>query len=446
MVVGITACCAIFPKCIIAGVAHSRCRKTTRQKPRCSAYNSFAPFFQLHLSFVPFLFITFSLVLIYFSFRSFLGGIAYLAFFQQELAKPPSSFTPFATVIAPCKGLDEGLRENLTALLELDYPEYEVIFVVNGVDDLAVPIINELVKSNDFLPQRGLIGAEDSRDSGQKVENIRTAARFVDEESSILVFVDSDARPQKDWLRHLVAPLENENVGAATGYRWFISKNPTFASELRAAWNASIASALGPNLSSNFCWGGSMAIRRDVWERLDLTERLRGTLSDDFAVTRAMNNAGLDIVFIPQALTPSVESCTIRELFEFTTRQMKITRVYKTELWAVSFIGSALFCGVVLSAFLIILLSRSNDWLVWSAIATLSIVSALSIAKAWLRQKAVSLVIAEASGQRLSQLTLWSVAPFLFLANCVSALFSRTIHWRGFRYRLVSSTETERLN
>ena len=54
----------------------------------------------------------------------------------------------------------------------------------------------------------------------------------------------------------------NGSVGAATGYRWFISNNPTFASEMRCAWNASTASALGPNTNTNFCWGGSSAIRR----------------------------------------------------------------------------------------------------------------------------------------------------------------------------------------
>jgi cellulose synthase/poly-beta-1,6-N-acetylglucosamine synthase-like glycosyltransferase len=102
----------------------------------------------------------------------------------------------------------------------------------------------------------------------------------------------------------------------------------SFASELRSAWNASIASALGPNLKSNFCWGGSTAIRRDVFERIDMREKWRGTLSDDFAVTRAIKAAGLAIYFVPKALIASVESCTFKELFEFTNRQMKITRVY----------------------------------------------------------------------------------------------------------------------
>ena len=289
-----------------------------------------------------------------------------------------------------------------------------------------------------------MVVAEISTDSSQKVENIREAVRHADPRSEVFVFVDSDARPQKNWLKHLVARLYDERVGVATGYRWFISKKMTFASELRSAWNASIASALGPN--SSFCWAGSMAIRRQVWERLDLSDRLEGTVSDDFTIARIVKEDGLSIRLVPQALTPSIENCTLRELFEFTTRQIKITRVYATPLWLMSFFGSALFCGVMLSAFLIVLFSRANDSLVWVAIATITTVSILSIGKAWLRLKAVSLVIPMASRQKFAQLTLWILAPPVFLWNCVCALFSRMIRWRGTRYKLVSATETERLN
>ncbi len=409
------------------------------------------------------IFYIFSAILIYFSIRSLIGGFAFLAYFRSELAKPLRSFTPFVTVIAPCKGLDDGLRENLTALLELEYPEYEVIFVVDDENDPATSVIrnflgneeefeqdvqdkqdgNETSGFHPFHPVK-MIVAPRSTDSSQKVENIREAVKHADDRSEAFVFVDSDARPQASWLKALVAGIEDESIGIATGYRWYLSKKSSFASELRSAWNASIASALGPK--SSFCWAGSMAIRRNVWERLKMSERLKGTVSDDFVAARVVLEVGLDIRLIPEAVTPSIEDCTMAEMFEFTTRQMKLTRVYKTELWALSFFGSALFCGVMLSAFLITVLSRSNTWLVWTAIATLAIVSALSIGKAWLRLKAVTLVIPAASRQLIPQLTLWLLAPPVFLWNCICALLSRTMNWRGIRYRLVSATETERLN
>lgn len=408
-------------------------------------------------------FYIFAALLIYLSYKSFRGGIDYLNYFKQELARPPSEFTPFATVIAPCKGMDEGLERNLAALIEQDYPAYEVIFVVDDESDSAVPVIDEIVSRKDAesqsvadpssadppqfrLVSSKLVVAPTAVESSQKVENLREAVLHTDERSEVLVFVDSDARPARNWLRSLVAPLSDESIGASSGYRWFLSEKPTFASELRSAWNASIASALGPNVKSNFCWGGSTAILRKTFERIGMREKWRGTLSDDFAVTRTLSEAGLPIHFVPRALIPSFESCSMRECLEFTTRQMKITRVYMAHLWLLSFFGSGLFTFVMLSSILIAVFSKQNTAFVWAAIATLVIVSVFSVGKAWLRSKAVGMVIPAASKQTFAQLTLWLLSPPLFLLNSILALVSRRLNWRGITYELVSPTETRRID
>jgi cellulose synthase/poly-beta-1,6-N-acetylglucosamine synthase-like glycosyltransferase len=388
-----------------------------------------------------------SLVLIYFSYRSIRGGIDYLNYFKKELANAPTTLAPFATVICPCKGEEGGLLENIEALFEQEYPGYEVVFVVDDKDDAAVKIIEDVSrKAAKDAKKTKLVVASKATDSSQKVENLREAVLHADERSEVFVFVDSDARPVKDWLWSLVAPLENENVGATTGYRWFISNQSTFASELRDIWNASIASQLGPNTNRNFCWGGSTAIRRDIFEKLDIRAKWRGTLSDDFTVMRAMKAAGLEIVFVPQALTASVDDCNIREMFEFTTRQMKITRVYAQKFWLMSFFGSGLFCLVMLWSLAIVIFSRQDSAAVVFAILTLVAVSILSIGKSCLRLKAVQLVLTGHDNalrkQFIPQMTLWLVSPFVFFANCIAALFSRRIRWRGMTYEMVSANET----
>lgn len=434
-----------------------------------------------------YVFYSLATLLVWFSYKSFRGGIDYLKFFKREIAKPLSTYTPFATIIAPCKGLDEGLEKNLRALLEQDYPAYEVIFVVDDQNDPSVSTFEKLVNRQEAETQRifnqdrqdgqdflemvnvanhpehpvhpvnfssaspGLGGekivvAPKAVESSQKVVNLREAVLHASDRSEVFVFVDSDARPASEWLRYLVAPLADKSVGAASGYRWYISKNPSFASEMRNMWNASIASALGPNTASNFCWGGSMAIRRDTFETLNIREKWRGTLSDDFTVTRAMNEAGLKIHFVPQALTPSVENCSLREMFEFTNRQMKITRVYAQKLWLMSFFGSGLFNAVMAAAFLIVIFSGRNSFAVWFSIGTLVLVSIFSIAKSTLRLRAVRLVLTdyenETRKQYFYQNVLWLLAPALFFINCIAALFSRRINWRGTVYEMHSATET----
>ncbi|MEO7657999.1 MAG: glycosyltransferase [Pyrinomonadaceae bacterium] len=387
------------------------------------------------------------MVLILLSLKSFLGGIEYLRYFKTQIAKPRSGYTPFLTIIAPSRGLDDGLADNLQALFDQDYPDHEIVFVVDDPADRAVGVINEVcqITANKRVKTK-LVVAPKAVGCSQKVENLREGVLHAADASELFVFVDSDVRPASDWLRDLAAPLEDENTGASTGYRWFISKRPTFASELRSAWNASIASSLGPNTRSNFCWGGSMAIRRDIFDRLDMRERWVGTLSDDLALTRELNKADLPIIFVPQALTASIEDCTFGGMLEFTTRQIKITRVYAPKLWLLSFLGSGLFNVVMISAFLIVIFARQNNFSVFAATSTLIIVTVLSTAKAWLRLNSVKLVLTEhrtkLTRQFWTQNTLWLLSPAIFFYNSLAAWSSRRMKWRGTVYELKSRTET----
>src|SRR6185437_16633462 len=88
-----------------------------------------------------FVFYILAAMLIFFSYKSFRGGVEYYKYFEQELSRPRTTYTPFATVIAPCKGVDEGLEDNLSPLLMQDYPEYELLFVVDSENESAVEVI-----------------------------------------------------------------------------------------------------------------------------------------------------------------------------------------------------------------------------------------------------------------------------------------------------------------
>lgn len=392
-----------------------------------------------------FVFYFFAALLVFMSWKSLRGGIDYLNFFKKELAAPKSDFAPFVSIIAPCRGLDEDLEANLSALFRQDFPRYEILFAVDDENDEAVSTIEKLLTAH-RSPLTKLVVAGKANDSAQKVHNLRQAVLEVSDESEILVFVDSDARPSANWLRDLIAPLRDEKIGAATAYRWFISKKMTFASEMRSVWNASIASALGANLKTNFCWGGSMALRRETFEKLEIRGKWQGVLSDDFAVTRALKEAGLPVYFVPQALAASVENCTSRELLEFTTRQMKITRVYSPHLWIQAFIGSFIFNLVFVWGIFILIFGAIREFSFWFALASLILISAFSTGKAWLRLNAVKLVLKdyekELNRQFFTQNTLWILSPALFFYNSLCALLSRKIIWRGIKYELKSPNQT----
>ncbi len=398
-----------------------------------------------------FVFYIFATLILWQGIVSLAGGFGYLAFVRREMRGSRDdevAFTPFATVVAPCRGLDQGLRENLAALFVQQYPAYEIIFVVDSETDDALPVIEEARRqwSRAENLQTRVVIAGKAIDSGQKVHNLRMAIPQVDPRSEVFVFVDTDARPRADWLGSLVAPLADKETGAATGYRWYVPVRGGLGSRVRAVWNASIASALGERTNRNFCWGGSTAIRRETIARLDMLERWRGTLSDDFALTRALREAKLPIRFVPNCLVASFEDCSIRELLEFTTRQMKITRVYSAHLWTIALVTNLFFVLVFFGGIALVVLRAAQEHSFALPLAFILGIYVLGTMKAYLRLQAVELPLAahrtELRRDAASHLFLWPLASALYLYNALAAACSRRIEWRGLVYELKSPTET----
>lgn len=394
------------------------------------------------------LFYFFASISIYLGFLSLRNGVRFVRYIQSETARIFPPFTPFVTVIVPLRGLDDGLYENITAIFSQDYPAYEVIFVSDDETDAAWAIVERarLDFRDESGPTMRTIIAGSAVDRGQKVHNLSVAASDVDRASEVLVFVDSDARPASTWLRSLVAPLADEAVGATTGYRWFVPVRGGLFSHLRSVWNAAIASALGADEKRNFCWGGSTAIRKSTFESCKVLDHWRGTVSDDFGMTRALRSKQRTIKFIPQCLTPSFEECSFRELVEFTTRQLKITRAYAPHLWKPLLAGSAIFVMVFFGGFGFVIARAALGLSFATPLVLLLIIFAMGAAKSHLRLRAVALVISDSRMKRaattLAHITLWPFASMLYFYNAVAAAFSRRITWRGITYELKSESET----
>jgi ceramide glucosyltransferase len=392
-------------------------------------------------------------IVIWLGILSVRGGKRFADYIRLDTARSLPDFTPFVSIIAPTRGLDQGLHENLTALFQQEYPDYEIIFVTDEETDPSLSVIEEVKRSiastarlsdEKIIPARVVIAGA-AVDSGQKVHNLRVAVGEIDSRSEVLVFVDADACPQVQWLKSLVAPLHDQDIGAATGYRWFIPLHGGLGSHLCSVWNASIASALGESHDKNFCWGGSTAIRRDTFERLHIRERWRSTVSDDFTLTNALKEAHLPIHFAAACLIASLQDCTFRELIEFTTRQLKITRVYASHLWKAALLGSLLFVLVFFGGIVLVSMRAVLGLSFWLPLLLLCLIFVLGALKGYIRLRAVQLPLAkyrrELSGMLPAHLLLWPITSALFLYNSVAAMFSRQIQWRGIRYELKSPTE-----
>jgi ceramide glucosyltransferase len=370
-------------------------------------------------------------------------GLRWVEFVRRRMQGDPGFNAPRAALLCPCKGMEPGLERNLVALTEFDYRNYEIFFIVASASDSAYTTVKRVAEHS--KPPAHVIIADKPEGCGEKVHNLRVAVEQLPAEFEVLVFADSDGRPDKFWLRRLVAPLNDKQAGAATTMRWLIPNSHNLASALLAAWNASIVTMLSEK-GKNFCWGGGTAIRRSVFDEIRVLDEWNHSVSDDYSMTRALQRAGRSIIFIPECLTAAYVDVDFRSLLEFTNRQVLITKVYSKKNWASGAATHFLYC-LTLPLGLAVTLTNFLATLPAFHLAILTFVPMLLAAiRGGLRVSAATSVLqsgrTQIAGQAWVYIVLAIFIPYLFLFNFVVSLFTRRIRWRGVTYELVSPQQT----
>jgi hypothetical protein len=343
---------------------------------------------------------------------------------SRRLAEKPSALPP-ATVIVPVKGHDEGLRENLAALASLDYPDYELIVAAHSAADIPPGVLPGRVKV--------VLAHGADPDTGEKVQNLQAAVRAARKRSEIFAFADSDGRPTHGWLRALVAPLDQPGTGASTGYRWFLPEPANFWSLMSGVWNAVAIDRLYPG-NSAFAWGGAMAIRKETFFEARVYAYWKNTVSDDYALTAAIRDAGLAIAFAPGALTPSLERFSCAGFFGWIRRQMTITRVYDQRLWSLGLAAHIFYCAAMAASAIECIRGY------FPAVVALAAQLIPGMLKGWNRAALANRALPEYG--KWFRRHAWThvifnpIATWVWLIALASSAASNSIEWRGRRYRL----------
>jgi ceramide glucosyltransferase len=378
-------------------------------------------------------------------FQSLAQGLGWRRMVRKHIASAKNPSSAKVALICPCKGMETGIEENLTALTRFDYPSYEVFFVTALPDDAATQIISRIAASPTKKAEaihHLVAGLPDG--CSEKVNNLRTAVAQVNQDFSVLAFVDSDALFDSGWLARMVSSLERNREGAVTSFRWLFPRGG-MASEIASAWNASVLTLLGDH-SRNFCWGGATAIYRSTFGEIGALEAWRGALSDDFALTRALRRTRRHIDFAPECLAPTRAEFSFRTLAEFTNRQMIITRVYEPLLWFFAALSHGLYVLAILGAALAACCPSVGITTRVAVAALALLVILMAAAKARVRSNAVAEVLRdwrEEFRRSGSAACLFGpLVPFLYVLNFAVSAASRRITWRGVRYELVSAEVT----
>jgi biofilm PGA synthesis N-glycosyltransferase PgaC len=144
------------------------------------------------------------------------SGAVYYFFYREQVETRPVNDppklpdTPGVTFIVPCHNEGDNVNDTIQALLDQDYPEFEVIAINDASTDETPNLLDDLARKSERLR---VIHFESNQG---KALGLRTAAAAANNE--ILVCIDGDAILEKNAARWLVWHFaKGPRVGAVTG-------------------------------------------------------------------------------------------------------------------------------------------------------------------------------------------------------------------------------------
>src|SRR5580658_2788390 len=247
-------------------------------------------------------------------------------YFHVPAPAPDPSFTPPVSVLKPIRGLDPDAYENLASFCRLDYPSFEMVFCVDA-DDVDVLAVLEKLRA-DFPDRRirVLYG------SGRIATNDKVAklARLVSEaEHEVVVISDSDVRVRPDYLRQVIAPLRDPQVGAVTCFYvpaevktvtdgiQTVGMMSDFCANVLVAWQLEgIKFALGTTIATTRArlggFGGYAA--------------LENRPGDDLLVGRLIAEQGYEVALLRYSIETVSDYQSMRELLHKRLRWIVVMR------------------------------------------------------------------------------------------------------------------------
>jgi ceramide glucosyltransferase len=263
-----------------------------------------------------------------------LGGIFYYLVcaaialnFARSRGTTRESELPPVSILKPVRGAEPFTAEAFRSHCEIDYPEYEIIFGVNGGADPAVAAVRQVMAE---FPQRKiqLVICADVLGANRKVSNLMQMLPHAAYEH--LVIDDGDIRVPKDYLRRLIPPLADENVGLITCLYSGVAAN-SLGARLEAlgistdfAAGILVARQLEGGLS--FGLGSTLALTRAALEKSGGLAPLADYLGDDYELGRRIHDGGFAVKLADFAVQTFIPAYSFGE---FVRHQMRWARTIR---------------------------------------------------------------------------------------------------------------------
>jgi ceramide glucosyltransferase len=330
---------------------------------------------------------------------------------------------PGISILKPIRGLDPDAFANFSSFCRQDYPRWEVLFGAEDENDPGLEAARRVQREHRQTSIR-IVAGNGADGTNPKV---RTLARLAREaRHPFLLISDSDIRVGRSHLERMAEPLRDPRVGAVTClYRTsadtFWGRLDSLALSTEFVPGVLVARRLE---GMTFGMGSGILIRREVLERIGGFAALADSLADDYLLGNFSVRAGYRVELSSDIVDHRLGTRSLRDLL---ARQLRWNiAILTSRPWGYS---GLLFTQGTTAALMLAIAAGGSA----AALALAGVTLAARIGAAWFL---TSRCLKDRQAQRL--LWLLPIRDLLSTATWIMAFFSRTVVWRGRRFRIGS--------
>jgi ceramide glucosyltransferase len=362
------------------------------------------------------------------------------------------AFLPPISLFKPLHGDETGLEANLRTFFEQDYLEHvaksgataqvdgvsrvEILFCARSRADEGLEIARRVAADYPEITSRFLTSGAPWA-ANAKVCSLAVMAKQATHD--LWVISDSDVRVTPDYLRRVVLPLADDQVGCATClYRGVVVRG--------GLWSQLEAVGMTIEMSSGICadsllepvrfaLGPTMVTRRTRVEEVGGFESMADYCADDFVLGNRIAKNGHKVVLIGHAIDHMVLQADFVDSIEHQVRWMKSTRFSRPK----GHFGTSLTYGVPFGVMVWAgALLLGMPLLGWCAV--LGSVLGRGI-QAWIMSRYV-----------VNEKRVWATVLLFPIRDLIGPLIwvlsyaSNQIQWRGETYELVDGGRMRRVS
>jgi cellulose synthase/poly-beta-1,6-N-acetylglucosamine synthase-like glycosyltransferase len=232
---------------------------------------------------------------------------------KEKKYKHIASF-PNVSVVVAARNEEENIERCLRSILQVDYPadKLEVVVADDGSTDRTPEIISKIKQEHNNLK---VIRIE-SQINNLKGKANALAQAIAQTNGEFIFLTDADCEVPRTWIKGMLRHFD-EKTGVASGVT-IIETGKIFYSMQSLDWAflLSVAAAVGRLFKPVACIGNNMAFRKEAYIECGGYQNLKFSITEDFALFKAITGNGKWGYAFPVDLETLVISKPVKTLKE----------------------------------------------------------------------------------------------------------------------------------